>query len=90
MGLCRGTTSSNPSPSSGESVSQRELARRGREAGRFARMRGPCQATESAETGMAGRRALLATNVSAGPNFSTARPGWSEADRGVLPVSAAE
>ena len=27
------------------------------------------QATESAETGMAGRRALLATNVSAGPKF---------------------
>src|SRR6516162_9114417 len=49
------TGSSNPFPSSGESVSQRELAWRGREAGLFARMCGPCQATESAETGMAGR-----------------------------------
>ena len=50
-----GTDGSNPPPSSGESVSQRELAWRGREAGLFARMCGPCQARESTETGMAGR-----------------------------------
>src|SRR6516225_11770354 len=53
--LSRGTEGSNPALSSGESVSQRELAWRGREAGLFARMCGPCQATEPAETGMAGR-----------------------------------
>ena len=50
-----GTDGSNPVPTSGESVSQRELAWQGREAGLFAQMCGPCQATESAETGMAGR-----------------------------------
>src|SRR6516225_1749168 len=50
-----GTKSSNPLLSSGESVSQRELACRGREARLFARVCGPWQAAHSAETGI-GRR----------------------------------
>jgi len=50
-----GTDGSNPVPSSGESVSQRELACRGREARLFARVCGPWQAAHSAETGI-GRR----------------------------------
>jgi len=61
-------------PSSGESVSQRELACRGREAGLFARMCRPCQATVSGKTGIAGRHGTLGAYVSAGPNFSIAVP----------------
>ena len=50
-----GTDGSNPAPSSGESVSQRELACRGREARLFARVCGPWQVAHWAETGI-GRR----------------------------------